>query len=159
LQDSAPHIGLPVPDPGALRNCLRRYRYDAAGNIVRIQHAAMPLGNWTRHYDYAADSNRLQRSWTGDDDAQAVDYQHDFHGCMLNLNRSPEDYSTQWDYRDMVRAVNLGGGGRAYYNYDAAKQRSRKVIAALSGEKQWERLYLGEMELYRRFVGGEVTEE
>ena len=50
----------------------------------------------------------------------------------------------------MIHAVNLGGGGRAWYNYDAGKQRTRKRIERRGGIVE-ERLYLGGMELYRRF--------
>ena len=49
----------------------------------------------------------------------------------------------------MIRNVNLGGGGQAWYNYDAGKQRTRKRIER-NGSTIEERLYLGGMEYYRR---------
>ena len=56
------------------------YQYDAVGNILQMRHQA-GLGNqelrWTRHYDYAAASNRLLRTWQGNDEANAVHYQYD----------------------------------------------------------------------------------
>src|SRR4030095_8590286 len=67
--------------------------------------------------------------------------------------------SIRWDCRDMIRALDLKGRGWAYYNYDAGKQRSRKVIENQSGAKQWERIYLGGMEIYRRYSGGDIVEE
>ncbi|MCB0074302.1 MAG: RHS repeat protein, partial [Caldilineaceae bacterium] len=50
----------PVTD-GALRNYRQRYIYDAVGNIMQMRHVA-DRGSWTRHYAYAADSNRLLRT-------------------------------------------------------------------------------------------------
>ncbi len=32
-----------------------------------------------------------------------------------------------WDFRDNLHEVDLGGGGHAYFVYDAAGQRVRKV--------------------------------
>ena len=114
---------------------------------------------WTRNYSYASDSNRLLRTWMGRNELEAVEYGYDLHGSMLNLNRSPEEYRLRWDYRDMIHAANLGGGGWAYYNYDASKQRTRKVITNREGVKQWERFYLGGMEVYRRYGVSGVVEE
>jgi RHS repeat-associated protein len=58
----------------------------------------------------------------------------------------------------MVHRVNLGGGGQAFYNYDAGKQRTRKRIEH-QGNTVEERLYLGGMELYRRWLGNNLVEE
>jgi RHS repeat-associated protein len=73
---------------------------------------------------------------------------------MLNLaNTVPSSY-LRWDHRDMIASLNLGGGGTAYYQYDAEKQRTRKRIVNqnnLGG--YWERIYLGGYELYRRYNG------
>src|SRR5262249_55790003 len=71
----------------------------------------------------------------------------------------PQTQYIGWDYRDMIRELNLIGGGRAYYNYDSDKQRIRKVIETQSGTKQWERMDLGGFELYRRYAGGAQVEE
>jgi RHS repeat-associated protein len=155
----------PIPGPGALRNYTQRYRYDPVGNITEMNHIADaplnggPSGSWTRRYEYASDSNRLLRTWTGSSDTNAVVYRYDTHGSMLNLANVPEEYRLRWDYRDMIHATNLGGGGWAYYQYEAGKERNRKVITSRDGTKQWERLYLGGMEVYRRYVAGAVVDE
>ena|SRR5438105_1698500 len=47
---------------------------------------------------------------------------------MLNLLHSDPRFNLRWDHRDMIRNIDLGGGGQAYYQYDAGKQRSRKRI-------------------------------
>lgn len=147
----------------ALRNYTQSYAYDKVGNIELMHHGAV-LGSsieeiWTRNYRYAEDSNRLLRTWKGRNELEAVNYEYDIHGSMLNLNRSPDEYRLRWDYRDMIHAANLGGGGWAYYNYDAGKQRTRKVITNQAGEKQWERIYLGGMEVYRRYGVTGIVEE
>jgi RHS repeat-associated protein len=50
----------------------------------------------------------------------------------------------------MIEGMDLGGGGHAWYAYDIGKQRTRKRIERLGGAWE-ERLYLGGMELYRRY--------
>jgi RHS repeat-associated protein len=87
-----------------------------------------------------------------------VDVRYDSHGSMLNLANTPEAYGLRWDYRDMIHTANLGGGGMAYYSYDAGKQRSRKRIEH-NGNRVEERLYLGGMEVYRRWLNGSLVEE
>ncbi|MCP4308929.1 MAG: hypothetical protein GY788_29475, partial [bacterium] len=144
-------------DPNALRDYTQRYTYDSVGNIMQMRHSANG-DSWTRHYAYRPDNNRLWRTWMGSageawpgtDLSQAVEYRYDTHGSMLNLNRAPAEYYLRWDYRDMIHTVNLGGGGQAYYNYDAGKQRTRKRIER-NGSTVEERLYLGGMERYRRW--------
>jgi len=143
----------PITDQ-ALRGYTQHYEYDSVGNIERMRHVA-DRGSWTRDYQYARDTNRLLRTWTGGD---AVAYSYDNHGNMLNLNRTPEEYRLAWDYLEMIHSVNLGGGGRALYNYDSAKQRTRKRIDRSGGivEERWS---LGGMEVYRRWRGGTLLEE
>jgi RHS repeat-associated protein len=50
-----------------------------------------------------------------------------------------------------LQRVDLGGGGTAYYVYNAAGQRTRKIIEGQNGARNEERLYLGGFELYRKF--------
>lgn len=157
---SALEVKFPIDSPtspNALRNYTQRYGYDSVGNIEKMQHVA-DRGSWTRNYAYATDSNRLLRTWKGDDTVNSVEYGYDTHGSMLNLNRVPNEYRLRWDYRDMIYTANLGGGGRAFYNYDADKQRTRKRIEH-NGARVEERLYLGGMELYRRWENNNLAEE
>jgi RHS repeat-associated protein len=148
----------------ALRNYRQRYVYDAVGNFSTMQHAA-GTGSWTRRYESATDSNRLLRTWTGADrwdDTTAtnkVAYAYDTHGSMLNLASVADADRIRWDWRDMIEGMDLGGGGHAWYAYDIGKQRTRKRIERLGGAWE-ERLYLGGMELYRRYgPSGEKLEE
>src|SRR5262249_46371489 len=55
-------------------------------------------------------------------------------------------------------ALDLQGGGRVYYAYDADKQRSRKRLER--GENLVEeRIDLGGLEIYRKYRGGALVEE
>jgi RHS repeat-associated protein len=156
LDESAFTVKFPVTDQ-ALRNYTQFYTYDRVGNIEQMRHIA-DSGSWTRTYAYAEDNNRLLRTWKGNDTANSTVYEYDIHGSMLNLANSLDEYRLRWDYRDMIYRVNLGGGGQAFYNYDAGKQRTRKRIER-NGSTVEERLYLGGMELYRRWVGENLVEE
>jgi RHS repeat-associated protein len=151
-----PHIH----DGNAMGSYVERYTYDAVGNILEMAHHGSDPRHpgWTRHYEYAADSNRLLRTWLGSHEMDAVRYDYDTHGSMLNLANTSNDYRLRWDYRDMIHTANLGGGGQAFYNYDSNKQRNRKRIER-NGSRVEERLYLGGMELYRRWENGVLVEE
>ena len=141
----------------ALRTYTQRYTYDPTGNFITMQHIAAD-GSWTRHYETEPHSNRLTRTWLGDDEVSAVTYRYDTHGSMLNFINVPPTKNNRWDYRDMIHTLDLEGGGQAYYQYDAEKQRTRKRIVRDNGE-YWERIYLEGYELYRRYVGGTLKEE
>ena len=158
FEDEPFRVQFPVSQADALRNYTQTYDYDAAGNIQQMRHVAVNR-SWTRHYESALDSNRLMRTWEGFDPIGATEYRYDAHGNMLNLANVAAEQSIRWDYRDMIRAFNLLGGGWSYYNYDAGKQRTRKVLENQNGVKQWERIYLGGLEIYRRYSGGKIVEE
>lgn len=129
-----------------LRNYTERYEYDAVGNILRMSHQA-GVGTWTRHYQLAATSNRLLgTSLPGDQaDEFSATYEYDAHGSMTSMPHLP---SMGWDHNDQMRQVGLGGGGAAYYAYDAEGQRVRKVWEH-SGLVE-ERIYLGGWEVYQK---------
>ena len=144
-----------------LRNYTQSYTYDAVGNIKQMKHVDMlnQTEGWVRDYAYAVDdttqpaSNRLLQTWEAGNRIQATKYRYDSHGSMLNLANTPDAYYLNWDYRDMIHKINLGGGGWAYYQYDAGKQRTRKRVESRSNGSVGtveERIYLGGYELYRR---------
>ena len=64
-----------------------------------------------------------------------------------------------WDFEDQLQKVDLEGGGEAYYVYDAAGQRVRKVWEKSPGLIE-EHIYLGGFEIFRRRNGaGTITLE
>ncbi len=145
-------------DLQALRNYTERYEYDAVGNFTALRHAAKG-GGWNCQYEYNEDSlieagkqsNRLTRTTVGNGVSYAEGYSYtdaqgnDVHGCMTAIN----SMTMVWDFEDQLQQVDLGGGGTAYYVYDAGGQRVRKVIESQNGVQQKERIYLGGFEIYR----------
>jgi len=154
------------PDPQAagtfpltnqtLRNYSQRYIYDSVGNILNMRHIASQ-GNWNRRFAVADDSNRLLRSWEGHDNwnnsraVRKTEYYYDTHGNLRNQARVAPGQYLRWDRRDMLESLDLQGGGWAWYQYDAAKQRTRKRLVRSGGSVE-ERIYLGGFELYRRYT-------
>jgi RHS repeat-associated protein len=64
----------------------------------------------------------------------------------------------RWDAEDRLSAVDLQGGGTAFYVYAGNGQRVRKVIER-NGATVEEQLSLGEYEVYRRRQNGVVVSE
>ena len=129
--------GFPITNQ-TLRNYTETYEYDFVGNFVRFSHTVQgdTTNSWTREYRYAFDdplqsaSNRLWQTWTGGNPTNAITYDHDPHGNMLNLARTNPRFNMRWDHRDMIGSIDLGGGGWAYYQYDSGKQRTRNIPQA-----------------------------
>lgn len=165
--DDSPRIGLPHPSDGqAMRRYVEEYEYDEVGNILAMIHRAGG-GDWTRRYEYAADSNRLLRtSLPGDAEAGPFSgvYEYDAHG---NMTRMPHLSTMRWDSEDQLasterQVLNIGTPETTYYVYNAAGERVRKVTereaapGATPALKN-ERLYLGGFEVYREYDGGGST--
>lgn len=162
LAGEPPGVRFPVIVDNALRQYTQSYSYDSVGNFVAMQNSALD-NSWTRYYGTAEDSNRLLRTWEGDPSwvsdraTNKIEYGYDTHGSMQNLGNVAPGQFSRWDYRDMIHSLDLVGGGWAYYNYDAGKQRTRKRIERVGGTVE-ERLYLGGIEVYRSFGAGEPIE-
>jgi RHS repeat-associated protein len=150
-------------DLRALRNYTQRYVYDPVGNFQALAHRFNGAG-WTRRYEYQASSllevgvknNRLTRTTVGNGINRSEAYEHDAHG---NITSMPHVAGMIWDYKDRLVQSDLGGGGTAYYVYDNAGLRVRKVIESQSGARQHERLYLGGFEIYREHDGAGIVRE
>jgi RHS repeat-associated protein len=149
-------------DPEALRNCTETYQYDEVGNFDHVSHSANG-GSWTRMYVYDEDSliaddagkksNRLTRTTVGNGVNHVESYTYDVHGNMTSMN----SLGLVWNFEDQLQRADLGGGGAAYYIYDAAGQRVRKVIDRQNGIRRQERIYLGGFEVYREYNGSGAT--
>jgi RHS repeat-associated protein len=63
-----------------------------------------------------------------------------------------------WDYKDQLQQVDLGGGGTAYYVYDASGEVTRKVIVKTGGIIE-QRTYLGGYEVFRKTISGTLDFE
>jgi len=165
--DDAGRVGLLHPGDGnAMGTYSERYVYDAVGNFLQMQHArsdtAVP--GWMRRYTYnetsliegSKQSNCLSSTQVGNGVAFAPEaYLHDAHGSVLrmpHLGGGLAGPNMHWDYKDRLRQTDLGGGGTAYYLYDASDQRVRKVWEKAPGLLE-ERIYLGGFEIFRRYNG------
>jgi RHS repeat-associated protein len=158
--DDLARMHYPLPSDGrALHRYREQYEYDAVGNILRLAHCA-GAGNWSRSYEYdrarpPPGSNRLASTRVGQ---SAGDYGHDTAG---NMTRMPHLAALLWDFKNQLHATrrqvaHAGQGETTYYLYDSAGQRVRKVTERASGSRLHERLYLGGLEIFRKYdsVGG-----
>jgi RHS repeat-associated protein len=156
----------------AMGSYVERYVYDLVGNILQLQHRGSdPVHpGWTRAYTYnetslvedgsggpAKTSNRLTQTASPNAGVppSAEAYQHDRHGNMVrmpHLGGGAPGPNLHWDYADRLRRVEFGGGGIAYYVYDATGARVRKVWEKAPGLTE-ERIYAGEFEVFRQHSG------
>ncbi len=160
--DDAGRMRLPLPGDGhAMHHYREHYRYDAAGNILELIHAAPNEGSWRRHYGYdgIATDNRLSVTQVG---SAADRYGYDANGNMTRMGHLPV---MRWDFRDRLAATQtqvINNGDAApttYYVYDAGGQRARKVTEDGSGRRRCDRIYLAGFEIYREYDGDAVTLE
>ena len=144
-QNDVPLIkSIPDPnDPNAMRRYKQTYKYDEAGNIREMS----TVNQWFRTYTNNNQNNRLIKTTCGQNQQYPFDYQHDEHGNHLNFQHIQ---SIDWDFKDQMLSVDLGGGGKAYYLYDSSGQRIRKVVHYQNSTIK-ERLYLGGYEIFREY--------
>jgi RHS repeat-associated protein len=173
--NDADHVGLLSADAAgrfspndgnAMGSYIERYVYDSVGNFLQMQHRGSDPAHpgWTRRYMYnetslieaGKQSNRLSSTQVGNGIASPPEtYQHDAHGNMLrmpHLGGGLPGPNMHWDYKDQLRQADLGGGGAAFYVYDASGQRVRKVWEKSPGLIE-ERIYLGGFEIFRKHGG------
>lgn len=158
-----PRVGLLHPGDGQAMGIYReRYEYDEVGNFLRLLHQGADPQHvgWTRMYQYnepsVLDSNKHSNRLSGTRVGEVTErYAYDVHGNMLDM---PHLAEMTWNFKDQLRAVDLGGGGQSYYVYDASGQRVRKVQEHNGGAKE-ERIYLGGFEIYRKRLAGEIKFE
>lgn len=173
--NDAPRPSLPHPGDGnAMGTYFEQYGYDAAGNLLQVQHAGSDPANpgWARSFVLAEasqieagrSSNRLTRTVLGANGKapQHEDYGHDLHG---NMTRMPQLQRLDWDFEDRLRAsqrqaVNADDadgavhqGERSFFVHDGSGRRQRKLTRRANGTRMKERLYLGSFEIYREYDG------
>jgi hypothetical protein len=119
-------------DPTKARAYTERYTYDAAGNMLRLEHRAEG-GAFTRVFAVEAGSNRVRRAEIGDLD---VDYAFDANGNMRSETTSRH---FEWDHLDQLKSFRTQTEGaepsvHAHYLYDAAGMRVKKLVRKQGGD-------------------------
>ena len=156
---------------------VERYVYDAVGNFLTMKHSSGNQAHpgWTRSYEHAESSltedgkderpikksNRLTSTVVkGEDNPPVERYLYNAHGNMTrmpHLGGTEPEPNLHWDHHDQLQRTDRDGGGTAYYVYDAAGLRVRKIWEK-PGDLVEERIYLGGFEIYRRRQGAERLE-
>lgn len=171
-------IRLDHPNDGnAMGSYVQHYRYDEVGNIAEMKHEGSDPANpgWTRTYVYdepslldsgasgtsRKTSNRLTRTIIG---SITEPYSYDTHGNVVGM---PHLTLMAWDFKDQLSSTSCQTVNEnpppdkvpetTFYIYDAAGQRIRKVIERQNGTRKEERIYLGGVELYRKYNGNGQT--
>ena len=178
--DDALRCRLPQPNSRfVMGTYTESYDYDEVGNLLEMGHVGngrspSRAGRWKRTYDYAEtslledgtgatsrkSSNRLSSTIVGNGASITERYQYDAHGNMTrmpHLGGAHPGPNLHWDHLDQLRQADLGGGGTAYFVYDASGQRVRKVWEKSTTLVE-ERIYLSGFEIFRRRSGADVLE-
>jgi YD repeat-containing protein len=166
------------PNPGdesAMGLYREQYEYDAVGNMLSMRHGSsnqiQDTGNktWIRTFSYEVPSkieplkscNQLKRCSLGNG-SLTEEFMQDVHGNTIrlpHLGGQPRTPNVTWDFLDRLKALDLGGGGNAYYSYAASDKLVRKVIEKTANLSE-ERLYLRGIEIFRqRNAAGDVLFE
>ncbi|WP_338524031.1 RHS repeat-associated core domain-containing protein [Pseudomonas batumici] len=141
---------LPLDDASQVVNYRRHYSYDAAGNLLGVQHQG--ARGYRQDMQVALASNHALPSQTGLTE-QDVDGGFDGNG---NLRQLDAGQPLQWGRRNQLkRVVQINRSDAAHddecYAYDGGGRRVRKVRTATSGSQQHlsQTLYLPGLELHQ----------
>lgn len=143
----------PVNNGQAIHNYTQYYTYDDGGNITKIKH--MGFSGWTRSQEFSEDNNRMKMSKAGCTNERDFEFPHDSNG---NITKMPHLREMKWDYANRLVEVEMNvqtnvSYDRAFYNYDAAGQRVRKVIEQ-GNKRVEEQICIGGYEIYRKYNHG-----
>ncbi|MFV8753052.1 SpvB/TcaC N-terminal domain-containing protein [Nannocystaceae bacterium ST9] len=143
-------------DPSAMRLYTQQFVYDEAGNILEMKHLPSSGTGWTRYYEYDEAGNRLLATSAPGDDPEGPythEYPYDAHG---NMTAMPHLASMVWNHDDELQEV-TAGSETAYFQY-AGGNRTRKYVEK-PGTTTEERIYLGNFEIYRKRISGDIDVE
>jgi len=148
-------MGNPQPgDPSQLQTYTLQYDYDFAGNMLLMKN----VGNWSMAFTYGAANNQMLTAVPGGAVGTPFTYPYDAHGNMTSM---PHLTTMDWDFKDRLRHTAVSASGsiskESWYVYDASGQRVRKVVQ--KGSVTEERLYFGNIEIFRRTRGGALELE
>lgn len=143
--DSWSQNELQVNNDMNLRNYTQKYFYDQVGNILQLKHHVQSSSyKWTRNYQYHNNNNQLLGTIVGDGSNHPYLYSYNEHGSIQKLSHFDENIL--WNFREEMQAISISDTKKAYYVYDNAGQRVRKIVEN-NGIKK-ERRYLDGVEVY-----------
>lgn len=141
-------------DGNQLQTYALQYDYDDAGNMLLMRNP----GNWSMAFTYDPASNRMLTAVPGGASGTPFTYPYDANGNMTSM---PHLTTMDWDFSDRLRHTAVSASGsisqESWYVYDAGGQRVRKVV--VKGTLIEERLYLGNVEIFRQSLGGALELE
>ncbi|MCQ3976647.1 MAG: hypothetical protein DPW09_24710 [Anaerolineae bacterium] len=110
------------------------YRYDPAGNMLELRHQANGV-SFTRRFELAPGGNRLATVTVG---SMAYPYTYDANG---NVTGETSSRHFKWDHSDRLCRFRVQPEGTtpsvdAYYLYDSAGQRVKKLVRSQGGQTE-----------------------
>ena len=148
-------------DPDHYAPYTRHYRYDAGGNLTRIQHQ----GNlkYTRNLTIAADNNQVSRIQR--ENAAPADFTMTYDECG-NQRQLDSGQELTWNGLNRLRQVTAVARAqeeddRESYQYDGGGMRVRKEQRLWNGKtvQRREVIYLPGLELRRTYTDTSTTED
>jgi len=137
----------------SLAKYCEQYSYDEVGNILELAHKDTCGGteNWKRSYVYNNNiiNNYLLSAYTGSTLPTSPQFTYDSHGNMLLM---PHLQAINWDFADQMKSSQKTGE-TTYYVYSGG-ERVRKIVVDTNGSTEkikYERIYLGEYEVYHKY--------
>ncbi len=156
---SDPVAFTPVPasnDPQAVRRYEQKFSYDPCGNLTKQNHFASSANSWVRNLTYAVDSNTLASTEQG---GTTETYDYNARSGMTRLphlhsGSVPGTINVFRDFRNQMVGAQVTASATATYVRDGSGQRVQKRVVDTTGAGQTEeRLYLGDAEVYRKWIG------
>jgi RHS repeat-associated protein len=143
-------------DINRARAYTEQYRYDAMGNMLRLEHHNNQ-GGFTRDFTVEEVNNRLRRMQIGQ---ATFNYAFDDNGNMRSETTSRH---FEWNHSDQIKAFRTQTEGaepsvHAHYFYDAGGQRLKKVVRKQGGQFEVTH-YIDETFEHHRWGGQSPAEE
>ena len=143
-------------DTSRARAYTEEYRYDAMGNILRLEHRNEP-GGFTREFTVEVANNRLRHMQIGQ---AGYDYGFDANGNTLSETTSRH---FEWNHSDQMKAFHTQTDGaepsvHAHYLYDTGGQRVKKLVRKQGGQVEVTHYIDGEFEHHRWSSSGQAGE-
>lgn len=109
------------------------YRYDAMGNMLRLEHRNDPASGFVRTFTTETANNRLREMKVGE---TPYAYKFDDNG---NMRSEATSRHFEWNHSDQMKVFRTQTDGaepsvHAHYLYDAAGQRVKKLVRKQGGQ-------------------------